>query len=70
MQTLYRLAGAVLGALAGYLLPSLLIRNPQEHDFMALMGWRIILVPVGALVGLFVARVLVPADPGELDLPR
>jgi hypothetical protein len=48
------LAGVALGALAGWFVPLLLIPDPHEFEFLAIVGGRMILVPVGALLGLFV----------------
>ena len=45
MRLLAALLGMVVGALAGWLLPALLIPRPHEFDFLAIMGWRLLLVP-------------------------
>jgi hypothetical protein len=48
------LAGMFAGALAGWLVPSLLITHSREFDGIAIMGLQMIGVPLGALVGLLV----------------
>jgi hypothetical protein len=57
MKLVGALAGMTAGALAGWALPALLIPRPHEFDFLAILGWRAVLVPAGALLGLVVGLV-------------
>jgi hypothetical protein len=52
MRLVGALVGMTAGALAGWVLPALLIPRPHEFDFLAILGWRAVLVPAGALLGL------------------
>jgi hypothetical protein len=54
MKVLAVVAGAALGAAAGWLLPGLLIPDPHEFERLAVLGWRAVLTPVGALAGLLI----------------
>lgn len=51
-QALVGTAGLLVGAMAGWWLPNALIPGPHEFDFIAIIGWRTFLVPLGATVGL------------------
>jgi hypothetical protein len=51
--------GLLIGAAAGYWLPLVLIPRPRESDLVAsmvdifaVMGWWLVLVPAGAILGL------------------
>lgn len=51
-RTLAGLVGTLLGATAGWWLPHALIPRPHEFDYLAILGWRIVLIPLGAILGL------------------
>jgi hypothetical protein len=51
------LLGTLLGAAGGWFVPSLLIPHPYEWDFLAIIGLRMVLVPVGALLGLILGLI-------------
>ena len=57
MRLVWALIGITAGASAGWFLPSVLIPHPHEFDHLAIIGWRIVLVPVGAILGLTIALV-------------
>jgi hypothetical protein len=63
MKLFAGLAGAVLGAAAGWFLPRLLIPHPHEFDYLAILGWRVILTPAGALAGLLLGVIVVRTLP-------
>jgi hypothetical protein len=46
------IVGVLLGATAGWLLPNAIIPHPHQFDFLAIIGWRMMLVPLGAILGL------------------
>jgi hypothetical protein len=54
MRIFRGLIGAAVGATAGWFLPSFLTPHPREFDFIAILGWRMLLVPAGAIIGLIV----------------
>jgi hypothetical protein len=57
--------GMVLGAAAGWWLPNVLIPHPHEFDFLAIMGWRVVLVPTGMLIGLAAGLLATKAPPSK-----
>jgi hypothetical protein len=57
MRLVWALIGIIAGAIAGWFLPSALIPRPHEFDFLAIIGWRIVLVPAGAALGLIIGLV-------------
>jgi hypothetical protein len=54
MRFVWALPWIAAGALAGWFLPSVLIPHPREFDFLAIVGWRILLMPTGAIIGLII----------------
>jgi hypothetical protein len=54
-----------MGALAGWILPAVLIPRPHEFDFLAILGWRVVLVPFGAILGFIVGWAAGRTPPAE-----
>src|SRR5262249_8145626 len=52
-RALWGTVGVLLGATAGWVLPYTFIPDPQDHFApIAFLGWRMLLVPFGAILGL------------------
>ena len=66
MRILWGLVGAAAGGMVGWVLPAVLI-NPHELGALAILGWRMLLVPTGAVLGLIVGLVLFGR--GDKDSP-
>ena len=54
VRFVWALPWIVAGAMAGWFLPSVLIPRPHEFEFLAIVGWRILLIPTGAIIGLII----------------
>ena len=54
MRVVRAVVGIAIGALVGWFLPAALIPRPYEFDFLAIIGWRIVLIPAGAVLGLMI----------------
>jgi hypothetical protein len=55
-----------LGAAAGVYLPMAMIPRPREFDGLAILGWWMLLVPLGAILGLMLGLSLgKPPHPSE-----
>ncbi len=51
-RVLSGIVGMLLGATAGCYAPRLLIPRPHEFGLIGVLGWWMVLIPLGAIVGL------------------
>ncbi len=68
-RALLGIAGLLVGVAAGWYLPKGMIRHPHEFDYIAILGWQVLMVPLGAILGLLIGLSIGKPRPERPALP-